>query len=231
MNITRRQVLAAAGSAALLAACGSDSNASDSSASTGTDAAASDPTTPPEGGWALVQRFPNHPLFTPGDVRLPVSLADADRMLDNGPATITGWIEDFNGTRVTDVVGTRRSDGLPTPYWEVRATLDAAVVYTMRIDGDDGFGATFELFDPADVITPATGTALEPFDTPTKDDHRGVEPYCSLTPDPCPLHAVTLTEALQSGKRVVYMVGTPAHCTTGTCTPGLQFLMAEHERG
>lgn len=159
MNITRRQVLAAAGSAALLAACGSDSNASDSSASTGTDAAASDPTTPPEGGWALVQRFPNHPLFTPGDVRLPVSLADADRMLDNGPATITGWIEDFNGTRVTDVVGTRRSDGLPTPYWEVRATLDAAVVYTMRIDGDDGFGATFELFDPADVITPATGTA------------------------------------------------------------------------
>ncbi len=230
MNITRRQVLAAAGSAALLAACGSDSNASDSSASTGTDAAASDPTTPPEAGWALVQRFPNHPLFTPGDVRLPVSLADADRMLDNGPATITGWIEDFNGTRVTDVVGTRRSDGLPTPYWEVRATLDAAVVYTMRIDGDDGFGATFELFDPADVITPATGTALEPFDTPTKDDHRGVEPYCSLTPDPCPLHAVTLTEALQSGKRVVYMVGTPAHCTTGTCTPGLQFLMAEHER-
>ena len=124
MNITRRQVLAAAGSAALFAACGSDSNASDSSASTGTDAAASDPTTPPEGGWALVQRFPNHPLFTPGDVRLPVSLADADRMLDNGPATITGWIEDFNGTRVTDVVGTRRSDGLPTPYWEVRATLD-----------------------------------------------------------------------------------------------------------
>jgi hypothetical protein len=222
--------LAAAGSAAVLAACGDDAKTSSSGTQPDTTAKPSDGTDPPSGGWAIVQRFPNHPLFTPGDVRLPVSLADDTRLLDNGPATITGWIENFEGVRVADVTGIRRRDGIPTPYWEVRATLNDAVIHTMRFEHDDGYGATFELFDPADVQTPETGGPLAPFDTPTIDDHRGVEPYCSLTPDPCPLHEVTLTDALKAGKPVAYIVGTPAHCTTGTCTPGLQFLVEEHER-
>ena len=74
--------------------------------------------------------------------------------------------------------------------------------------------------DPAQVTVPYIGSVLPPFDTPTVDDHRGVEPYCTLTPAPCPLHDVTLTQALASGKPVAYMVGTPAHCQTGTCAPG-----------
>ena len=177
-----------------------------------------------------MQRFPNMPLFTPGEVRLPVSLAEQSKMLEDGPATISGWIQGFDGVRVADVTGIRRMDGIDTPYWEVRATLAVAAIYTLRFENDDGFGASFEVFDPAAVKTPVTGTALAPFDTPTVDDHRGVEPYCSLTPEPCPLHDVTLAEALKSGKPVAYMIGTPAHCATGACTPGLQFLMAEHER-
>lgn len=226
---SRRHLIAAAGSAVILAACGEDSK-SGSATTLGTDVH-TDGTGAPEGGWAIVQRFPGHPLFVPGEEsRFAISLADDTRMLDNGPETLTGWIEDFNGTRITDIIGIRRSAGIPTPYWEVRATLQTAAIHTMRFQGDDGYGATFELFDPADVKTPLTGKPLPPFDTPTKDDHRGVEPYCSLTPDPCSLHEVTLREALASGKPVCYMVGTPAHCTTGTCTPGLQFLMAEHER-
>ena len=202
----------------MLAACGDESK---NSAPEGADS-------PPEGGWALVQRFPNFPLFTPGEVRLPVSLAQQTRMLADGPAEIKGWVEDFEGTRVADVVAVRRNDGIPTPYWEVRANLERAVIHTLRFEGDDGFGATFETFDPADVVTPVTGSALTPFETPTIADHRGVEPYCSLTPEPCPLHEITLTEALAAGKPVAYMVGTPAHCSTGTCTPGLEFLMEQH---
>lgn len=237
MNFSRRHFLATAGSAVALAACGNgdDSTNPQDSTSTpdstaGSGAAPSDGTSAPDGGWVIVQRFPNHPLFTPGEARLPVSLADEERLLDNGPDELTGWIEDFQGTRVADVVGRKRIDGIPMPYWEVRANLDSAVIYTMRFQDDDGFGATFELFDPANVKTPPTGTAMPGFDTPTIDDHRGVDPYCSLTPDPCPLHEVTLTEALASGKPVAYMVGTPAHCSTGTCTPGLEFLVAEGER-
>lgn len=200
----------------MLAACGDDKNGS---SSTGQAA----------GPFIIVQRFPNHPLFTPGEVRLPISLADTSGTLGDGPETLTGWIEDATGARVVDITAPRRAVGIELPYWEVRATL-AAGIHTMRFEGDDGFGAAFEVYDASAVSSPVTGTKLPGFDTPTVDDHRGVEPYCSLTPEPCPLHAMTLTEALAAGTPVVYMVGTPAHCSTGTCAPGLEFLVDEHER-
>jgi len=153
-------------------------------------------------------------------------------MLDNGPATLAGWVEtdDDARTRITDVTGIRRREGISTPYWEMRATLPADGSYALRVEGDDGYGASFKVYSPADVVSPLTGDELPPFDTPTADDHRGVEPYCTLSPDPCPLHTMTLTEALALGKPLAYMVGTPAHCQTGTCTPGLLFLINEHDR-
>ena len=36
---------------------------------------------------------------------------------------------------------------------------------------------------------------------------------------------MTLTAALASGKPVVYIIGTPAHCQTATCAPGLEYLV------
>ncbi|HAP77770.1 MAG TPA: hypothetical protein DCR14_17030 [Acidimicrobiaceae bacterium] len=231
MRPTRRQLLLAAGSSAVLAACGSDSTASTTSSPdanpTITGVPGTDGAEPPA-GFGVVQRFPNVNLFTPGEVRLPISLTDGQSLLTEGPAQLSGWITTLDGTRVADVVGVRRDEGISVPYWEIRVQLDRPLIYTLRFPGDDGFGATFEVWEPGDVFTPNTGEAMPPFDTPTVDDHRGVEPYCSLTPEPCPLHDVTLTEALASGKPVVYMVGTPAFCATGTCAPGLEFLVAEH---
>jgi hypothetical protein len=169
-------------------------------------------------------------LFTPGDVRLAVSLSDGQNLLLAGPASLAGWIETVDGERVTDVDAVFRNVDIAVPYYEVRATLPTAGFHVLRFTDDDGNGASFEVVDASRVVSPVTGTALPPFDTPTVDDHRGVEPFCSLTPEPCPLHAVTLTDALKAGKPVAYMVGTPAHCQTGTCAPGLEFLVAEHER-
>jgi len=245
MNPTRRQLLVAAGAAtggaALLAACKDDSKASDDSVLTnpGDTALVSERVDGEDlpDKFAMVQRFPNHPLFLPQqEARLPFSiLRDANDnqtggLRDNGPATIDGWIEDFNKEKLTDVVATRRYDGINSAYWSVRVVLPKAVIYSLRMEGDDGYGATFEVFDPADVVTPAIAAAMPPFDTPTEADHGGVEPYCTLAPEPCPFHEVTLREALALGKPLAYMVGTPAHCTTGTCSPGLQFLMLESER-
>ncbi len=216
MKTTRRQLFttatAAVGGAVLLTACGDDT---------------SDDTSE----FILVQRFAQEPLFVPQvETRLPVSIPGEDgALLATGPARIDGWIEDSTGARVAEVVGVLRNEGITAAYWEVRATLTATGVYTLRFEGDDGRGAAFQVFDPEQVQSPITGTALAPFDTPTVDDHRGVEPYCSRT-EPCPFHEVTLTAALESGKPVIYLVGTPAHCTTGTCGPGLDFLIDEGER-
>jgi hypothetical protein len=234
MAPSRRTFLLGAGGLVLLAACGSDSagggapsTAGDGSGTT-TAGAAPDGTAPTS--FNVVQRFPNDPLFTPGAVRLPVSLSDGQNLATSGPATINGWIETEDGTKVTDVVATFRADGIAVPYYEIRADLADPKIYTLRLDGDDGSGASFQVFQGNQILTPKTGSKMPPFDTPTVDDHRGVEPYCSLTPEPCPLHDVTLTDALKSGKPVCYMVGTPAHCQTGTCAPGLEFLVAEHQR-
>lgn len=208
-------MLVATGGALALAACGADNSPKSTTK------------------YSVVQRFPNEPLFTPGAARLPVSLASGGTLGD-GPETLNGWIEDFNGEHITEITVKRRASGIAIPYWDVRATLPKAGVYTMRFDVDDGFGATFQVVDESDVATPLTGAKLPPFDTPTVDNHRGVEPYCSLTPAPCPLHDATLTDALASAATnstpLIYMVGTPAHCQTGTCAPGLEFLVAEHAR-
>jgi len=250
MNPTRRQLLAAAGaatgSAALLAACKDDSKGSDGGSANnsgntnpGDTALVSERTDGEQlsDNFAMVQRFPNHPLFLEGqEARLAVSILregndpTAGGLRDNGPATINGWIEDFNKVKVADIVATRRFEGINIAYWSTRATLPKAVIHALRFDGDDGYGAVFEVFVPSDVISPAIGADMPPFDTPTEDDHRGVEPYCTLAPEPCPFHSITLREALALGKPVAYIIGTPAHCTTGTCSPGLQFLMAEADR-
>ena len=53
---------------------------------------------------------------------------------------------------------------------------------------------------PAEVKSPLTGKPLPPFDTPTVDNHRGVEPYCTLTPNPCPLHDDDAHRCAQDGQ-------------------------------
>ncbi|MFM8854643.1 MAG: hypothetical protein ACKOGL_15895, partial [Acidimicrobiaceae bacterium] len=53
---------------------------------------------------------------------------------------------------------------------------------------------------------------------------QGVNPICTQSPEPCAFHKLTLTEALQLKKPVAYLIGTPAHCSTGTCAPALEQL-------
>ncbi len=79
------------------------------------------------------------------------------------------------------------------------------------------------------MAIPKPGDALPPFETPTTTDGRGVNPICTATP-PCPLHTMTLTQALQTGKPVAYFIGTPAFCQTGVCGPILDFVVAQHDR-
>jgi len=199
----------------LLAACGSDG---------GTGSADS------AGPFVLVKRW-DDTANTAGSVRLPLALASPTDMalLTTGgasPSTLTGTVVDANGAQVTTFSTARHDSAISNPYWPVRVDVPAVGIYTLLVDGGDEHGVAFQVFAATDVQTPVTGAALPPFDTPTIDDPRGVNPVCTLTPNPCPFHAMTLTDALASGKHVVYMVGTPAHCQFGTCAPGLEFLVA-----
>ena len=206
MSVSRRHLLAGAGGLLVLAACGGDSKP-----------------------FIVAGRYPSNTLV-PGKIRLPISLADKDSLLTSGPSKLTGRVLDSSNKLIANVTAGIRSKDMVIPYWPFVVDIATPGVYTLRIDGDDGNGTDFLVSDPADVTVPYVGSKLAPFDTPTVDNHRGVEPYCSLTPNPCPLHAVTLTQALSSGTPVGYMIGTPAHCQTGVCAPALEFLVKSHAR-
>jgi hypothetical protein len=119
----------------------------------------------------------------------------------------------------------RRGTGLSVPYWAATAAIPAAGIYGLRLEGAIGDPSAFMLVDPSEATIPVPSLALPAFDTPTTADARGVDPVCTRTDGTCPVHEVTLSDAHASGKQVVYMIGTPAHCQFATCGPGLEFLI------
>ena len=205
------------GSGSVLAACGSSSGS-------------------PSGGdtdlslLSVVQRFSNSGL-APGPLRLPVSLASQKGILDDAATgdftSLTAHVVDvMSGTTVASgIKAEKHGVGLALPYWPFLLTIETPGTYTLVIDGGSKDGAAFQVLERKNIRMPIVGEALPKFDTPTVDDARGVDPICTLPAGTCPFHAETLTEALGKGTPVAYLIGTPAHCQTGTCGPALQSLI------
>jgi hypothetical protein len=182
-------------------------------------------------GLVIVQRFPQD-VSAVGPVRLPVSLAADGALLDGtsdwsppDPMRVSLTSVASGLTVASAVEVARHGEGLAAPYWPVRLVVDEPGFYVLTIDGLDAEGAALEIRERDRVLVPVPGDPLPPFDTPTLDDSRGVEPICTRAEGPCPFHDVTLTEALGEGRPVVYLIGTPAFCKTGTCSPALEALI------
>ena len=179
----------------------------------------------------VVKRFPTTGLV-PGSIRLPISLADTSGVLTTDgkvklPQTLTGKVIDAaSGDVVTSVSAEKHDANMPTPYWPFIVDVQKVGVYLLILDAAPESEMSFQVEERKNVLSPLVGDALPPFDTPTVDNKRGVDPICTSPQGTCPFHEVTLTEALQSGKPVVYFIGTPAYCKTGTCAPGLDALIA-----
>ena len=222
--VSRRQLitgtLAAFGSgsaAALLVGCGSD-----------------EPTTA-LANLNVVQRFPQ--MLVPGEVRAPISLADVDGVVTVAraasiPSTLTARLlnAQTGALIVEGISATRHDEGLEAPYWPFRFTVSEPGIYTLIIDGAQETGAAVQVSERSEILVPLVGDAMPGFDTPTFDNPRGVDPICTRSPEPCPMHDVTLNEALALGKPVAYLVGTPAYCSTGTCSPAMEGLLAVRDR-
>ena len=178
----------------------------------------------------LVQRFPQ--VLVSGNVRLPFSLANQAGLLttESGvdlPATLTAKLINADTQEVVaeSLSADRHDTGLTIPYWPFRVDIDKPGIYTLIVDGGPAEGAAIQVLDATQVLIPLVGSQLPGFDTPTFDDHRGVEPVCTRTPELCEFHNITLNEALALKKPIAYLVGTPAHCSTGTCSPALEALI------
>ena len=178
----------------------------------------------------LVQRFPQ--VLVSGNVRLPFSLANQAGLLttESGldlPTTLTAKLINADTQEVVaeSLSADRHDTGLTIPYWPFRVDIDKPGIYTLVVDGGPAEGAAIQVLDATQVLIPLVGSQLPGFDTPTFDDHRGVEPVCTRTPELCEFHNITLNEALALKKPIAYLVGTPAHCSTGTCSPALEALI------
>lgn len=186
-----------------------------------------------DGSLQLVKRFPNSGLVA-GNIRLPISLADKTGVLSASsaaqlPQTLTGRIvtadSDVRETVVSSVTAEQHGKKLSVPYWPFVFPIDKVGTYALVLDVAPDVELTFQIEERDNVPTPLNGDALPPFDTPTEDNNRGVDPICTKPEGTCPFHSMTLTDALKSGKPVVYLIGTPAYCQTGTCAPGLDALI------
>ena len=181
-------------------------------------------------GVQLVQRFPQ--ILVPGEVRLPISLAQQSGIITTDsdfkfPQTLTAKIADLSTDEVIneDISVDLHGVEIANPYYPFRTNIDKPGNYLLIVDGGSQDGAAFSVLERDQVLLPKVGDTLPRFDTPTFADARGVDPICTRLPKSCPFHELTLTEALQLKKPVAYLVGTPAHCSTGTCTPALNQLI------
>lgn len=246
---SRRTLLVGALAAGALAACGGSDSGDDASSdspdpsggSGGSDGSDGDRgTTPPGdssalafGTYTVVQRFPQG-MQVPGAQRLPMSLSTGlAELVQDGPETLGAVVIDVDGNEISPRLVATRRDVLPGPYYDFRPAVAEEGFYALLVDGGPEDGAGFQITAPADVPVPATGDALPPFETPTVDDGRGVDPICTREPEPCPFHDVTLTAALEraaaEGLVVAYCIGTPAFCSTGSCAPALESMVELRE--
>ena len=184
---------------------------------------------------SLVQRFPKE-VLTPGRIRLPMSLGNTEGIVTTQsgvkiPESLRFVVSDLDGNALfeDDFVVQARITDVPQPYWPLVVDIKEPGTYIISLFNADAAGAAFQVKAASEVAIPTVGSPLPPIDTPTTQNARGISPICTRKPEPCPLHDVNLRDALTMGKPVVYLLGTPAYCQTGTCTPALDALLSAHE--
>jgi hypothetical protein len=215
--LSRRTFLAASAGLVVAAACGGD-DAKSSEGGAG-------------GATVLVSRFAPD-AFTVGSQRVAVSLGNRDGLVSSGlPAALTASVRTEDATVVVPSVRAERHDkGLPVAYYPFGLTLAKPGTYELAVSsGGKALTQAFTVLEPARVAIPVVGKPLAPVDTPTTAAPHGVNPICTRKPA-CPLHSVSLRQALAAGKPVAYLIGTPAFCQTGVCGPILDFLLAARQR-
>lgn len=231
-SLSRRRLLQVGASAviatpviALLSSCGGDDSSSGGTAG-GTAGGSGNAANLPPDAILAARWIPTE--IGPGSQRLPVSVGDASGLRQDGPDRLLADVVSLadDSVVVSRLFADRRSLGEGTiPFWTFRTSLTEPGFYALVVDGGPAEGAAFQIQEPDDLIVSRAGDRLNGFDTPTFDDPRGVDVICTRQPEPCPFHELTLTEALATGKPVVYLVGTPAHCQTGVCGPVLDQLI------
>lgn len=221
--LTRRSFLAGS-TGVLAAACGG------SDGPTAADAAATSTNTLDPALRQLGLRFPDGfvapTIFVAGSpIRAPFVpiAADGFPVRLGEPDGIDMTVR-FDGQVVFEGTVAKRRSGQSTPFYTLAFTPEQPGTYEV----DSSWSITprsFLVSDGSDIALTRVGEKMPAVDTPTFDDARGVDPICTLLPEPCPFHTQTLTETLGTGDRVALLIATPQFCQTDVCGPVVELLV------
>ncbi len=221
-GLSRRSFLLGAGAVGL-AAC--SSGGSNNAGSSGSNGVASDPS-------ALTMiSFSDTSALLPGSPqRVTFGFADSEGVVLSKPVAPDPLVLTIksNGQPVGDpVTTTAHTQGIPKAYYPVVFTPPATGVYDISgtVSGKP-ISAQIQIENNTTVV--AIGQKMIPFDTPTFADQRGVDLLCTRNPQ-CPLHDVTLRQALAAGTPVAFLVATPQFCQQAICGPVLDVLLSEKD--
>lgn len=232
--LTRRTFLLGLGAAAVATACGGDGNSSGNGGSgnggSGNGATTATDKGAPSGpvlGAGFANGYSADPAYVAGvPQRLPFVLFEGPgKPQRNGlPDSIEINVRNVatKQTVLTQKVA-RHGDGIPTPYFPLVFTADAPGDFEATLTGSS-VPAPFRIVDRAAVKLVQAGDPLRPVDTPTTASAKGVTPICTRSPQ-CPLHAVSLKDALATPGPLAFLVSTPGFCQTAICGPVLDLLL------
>jgi hypothetical protein len=217
-HLSRRAFLAGSASAALLAACGGGGDDDDASSTT---------TTATESAGASLVKFFGDDFLVPGiEQRATFGVADAEGVVSGEVPSTLDFAIRLEGAAVGEpITVASHREGLPRPYFPLVFTVPEIGFYTAstEIEGQP-VEASFGVVDAVPI--PQVGDPMPAFDTPTVSDPRGVNPICTDETQ-CPLHDVTLTQALAEGRPVALLISTPRFCQVAICGPVLDVLLAQ----
>lgn len=171
------------------------------------------------------------------------TLAGTDRRFAFGVATADNVpLQDADlDVRVRDPEGNELAGPFPTEFVDAGGPLGVYVthidvpepgrVFVAVRDGDDVGEVAVNVVAPEDSLLPVPGGEAIVTPTPTAADPMGLEELCTLEPDGCGMHEVSLDEALAAGRPVVLLFATPAYCQTAVCGPAVENLEAVRTGG
>lgn len=151
---------------------------------------------------------------------------DVDIMRAAAPASATIAIS-LAGTPIGSQMTARHDDGIITPYYPVEFIPPQPGQYEASLpDFPEVDPVMFVVRDRSEVTIPLVGDPLRSVDTPTFENHRGVEPICTRA-EPCPFHELNLADVLHNGRPTVLVIATPGFCQTDICGPVVDLLIDE----
>ena len=224
-HLSRRSFLAAGASAALVTACGGgkkQAGPTTSSGSTGSGSTSS--------GALVIATFSDTTALLPGSPqRVTFGFADQEgTIVTTPPAAQVDFTVTLSGQPVATLKAAAHTADLPRPYYPVVFTPPQAGTYDVTATVN-GAALQTQVDIPGTTTVVGPGQKMIPLDTPTTADPHGVQLVCTRSPA-CPLHDVTLRQALAGGTPVAFLVATPLYCKVAICGPVLDVLLKQKDQ-